>query len=425
MDLNRYNIQGSQDAAQALAANNIRWITLRWYYVLLLATISIAAAVLSTWSLDRVALYVGITLGGYALNFGLLLLARRGKDSLQIQRTVLAGQLLLDLLLCAVVTLVQGGIEARTTVLYAIPIVASGLAFMRQLVIPVAAASGIVYVTTILLPPLLSAQPIEWADYGAPVVFYPLLFLVLGRVVEFLTTVEANDVRERTYNSFLSLLAHQLKHPASASKTIIDVMEHDDTAHHTEQTQHYLQLLRGESENQIRLIDNLLEAAPRRQPEIHTEAINLVVMVEKTARQTARAHQRTEDLVRDQGAGGPVVVWANPIKLQLALTNIFDNSFRHTADGVAVHYGIRLGDGIAQVTVSDEGAGMNKDHLRAVKRRFSGGAMRRIDSGHDGGLGLGLFTANKVVAAHGGTLTIQSREHHGTTVILRIKGARQ
>lgn len=425
MDLSKYTIQGSQDIAQVLAKNNIRWLTLRWYYMVLLAAISMIVSLLSTLSLDRIYEYAVMLFIGYVANAILLVLAFRYASVLWMQRIVVVGQIALDLITCCAVIYVQGGLEAQTTMLFAIPIVASGLSFMRKLVMPVATVSGLLYVATILGHALITTGMIDWPNYAAPVVFYPLLFLVLGRVVEFLTTSETNDVRERTYDSFLSLLAHQLKHPASASKAIIDVIQHDDSAHHTEQTQHYLEMLRGESENQVRLIDNLLEAAPQQRVDMHTEPVNVVLLLEKAAHQAAQGHERKSDLVRDYGAGGVVMVDGNPIKLQLALANIFDNSFRHTRSGTAVHYGVRVEFGVVEIKISDDGDGIGEERLKTIKKRFAVGNIHDLEARHVGGLGLGLYIAQQIVTAHEGTLTVQSKEGHGTTVEIRMKGVRR
>ena len=423
VDLTEYTIQGNRDIAKALAENNLRWVRLRWYYMVLLAVVAMATTFLSALTLTRVYEYGLILVAGYVVNIAIYLLICSAKDRLSVQRFALGAQLFLDLFMCAVIIYVQGGIDARTTMLFAIPIIASGLAFIQKLVIPVAALSGLMYVASILVHGYASAGTIDWTQYAVPVVFYPLLFLVLGRIVEFLAVFEASTIRERAYDSFLSLVAHQLKHPASASKTIVDVMQHDDLARHTGQTRHYLELLRAESDNQVRVIDNLLEAAPRDIHDSHPERINIVLLVEKVAHRVAQGHQRLDDLVRDHGAGGAIVVRGDAIKLQLALTNIFDNCFRHTDDGVAVKYGIHMDDGEVTVTISDRGDGMNKKQLQAMSQRFAMRGDHELNTKHVGGLGLGLYVAKRIVTAHNGTFTVQSREGHGTTVTVRMKGA--
>ena len=425
MDLTKYTIQGSHDVARMLAKNNLRWIDLRWYYMILFGAIAILTSVLATMDTHRVLEYGQIVLIGYLFNALLILLCHRFMTVLWAQRAITVGQLLLDLLMGSLIIYIQGGIDARTIILYAIPIVAAGFLFSRRSVMYVATASGAAYVGTILLHSIVNTGDIDWVEYAVPVVFYPMVFLVLARIVEFLMTRETSSMRERAYNSFLSLLAHQLKHPASASKAIIDVMQHDETARHTEQTSHYLQLLSGESENQVRLIDNLLEAAPRSEEHLSLDDVNIVVLVEKAAHQAALAHQRTGDLVRESGAGGVVTVKGSAIKLRLVFANLFDNSFRHTADGVAVKYGIRTKGGEVSIDITDDGDGITTEQMKSLSGKFSVGKLQQEGSHHVGGLGLGLYVAQQIITAHGGTLAVQSKKGHGTTVTIQMKGTKQ
>lgn len=424
MDLSGYNIQGSVDSAKLMARNNLRLISLRWYYMAFLVGSAAFVTLAFTGSAETAIRYIDVLLINYAVNLLLYLAAKKFDTSMAWQKIVIGSQLLLDLVMSSVAVHLQGGIDARTTVLYAIPIVASGLAFSRELIMPVAGLSGVAYGITILLHTTHSDQTLDWLEFSVPLVFYPVLFLILGRVTMFLSTAETSDARERAYNSFLSLLAHQLKHPASASKTIIDVMHHDKTAAHTEQTKHYMDLLSGENENQIRLIDNLLEAAPRHSVDTHLEAVDIALLFEKVAHKVADSHQRLSDLAKDQGVHKPVLVVANPIKMQLALTNVFDNSFRHTPDGAHVHYSLSLNGDELTLIIRDKGVGMSKEHLAGISEKFSSSSLNDLRSGHVGGFGLGLFIANKIISAHNGTLEVQSKEGKGTTVTIRIKGAK-
>lgn len=424
MNLHGYNIQGSQDEARLLARNNLRLISLRWYYIAFLVGYATLILVMASDSNRQVIAYGAMLLVTYLINAILLFIVKKFETNLVTQRIVIGAQLSLDLAVCSVVTYVQGGVESRTTALYAIPIIASGLTFSSRLIVPVAMMSGAAYSLTILLHAWLSDGSVDWVTHAVPVVFYPILFLVLGRITQFLSDIETVGIREQAYNSFLSLLAHQLKHPASATKTIVDAIVHDKTATHTEQTLDHLEMLKGENENQIRLIDNLLEAAPRTRIEEHSEEVNVTRLFEQVAHKVAVSHQRLSDLVKDESASKPVKVGGNEIKLRLALTNIFDNSFRHTPEGSLVHYGIRCESGVVTLTIRDEGVGMSREHLTNILERFNVESLNGLGSRHVGGLGLGLFVARQVFSAHDGEIEVKSKEGQGTVVTVRMKGAR-
>ena len=100
----------------------------------------------------------------------------------------------------------------------------------------------------------------------------------------------------------------------------------------------------------------------------------------------------------DVRSDGPIVVHADPLQLQRALTNIAGNAIRHSPAGGTVHFAV---DGRGpMVTVRDEGEGFAADFVEEAFEPF-----RRHDEARDrahGGAGLGLAVAKGIVDALGG-----------------------
>jgi signal transduction histidine kinase len=67
------------------------------------------------------------------------------------------------------------------------------------------------------------------------------------------------------------------------------------------------------------------------------------------------------------------------------------------------------------IEVADSGIGIPSDELRLVTRKFFRG--RRSNPG---GSGLGLAIADRIVAEHGGSLSIESTVDAGTTVLVTL-----
>ncbi len=103
----------------------------------------------------------------------------------------------------------------------------------------------------------------------------------------------------------------------------------------------------------------------------------------------------------------PVVVPGDAPRLTQVLTNLLANARTHTPAGTTVTVGLARGDGGARLTVTDDGPGIAPDLLPHVFERFARGSVGR--SRHTGSTGLGLAIVDAVVAAHGGTVTVQSR----------------
>lgn len=91
--------------------------------------------------------------------------------------------------------------------------------------------------------------------------------------------------------------------------------------------------------------------------------------------------------------------------VELALSNLLDNSIKHTPDGTPVEVAVRLHDRDLVWEVSDEGGGLAPGDERRVFDKFYRGAGHR-----ERGSGLGLAIVKAVAEAHGGRVWARNRE---------------
>ena len=124
---------------------------------------------------------------------------------------------------------------------------------------------------------------------------------------------------------------------------------------------------------------------------------------------------------------GPVLVYADPMRMKQVLVNLIDNAIKYTPsrsanageteDGdIRVHLS-RAGSH-ADLKIADHGVGVSKAALPHVFERFyrADFARNRVA----GGVGLGLAIVKSIVAAHDGTVTIASVPGSGSTVWVRL-----
>jgi signal transduction histidine kinase len=104
----------------------------------------------------------------------------------------------------------------------------------------------------------------------------------------------------------------------------------------------------------------------------------------------------------------PVVVDADPRRLERILGNFLDNAREHAADA-DVEIAIELRDDDVVISVSDRGPGVPPDRLEMIFDRFT-----KIDPSRSGGSsGLGLAIAAEHAALMGGYLQAMNREDGG------------
>lgn len=420
MDLSRYNIFGQKEMALEAAQNNRRLIGIRWWWFLLVFGVATATTYLTSPERAQLEQYAAIVVFGLTLNGLCYIAVRLNPTRLRFQQVLTIIQLTLDLAVVGIVTYVQGGVDSRTTVLYMFPILAAALLFRGSVVLLAASLSGATYVFTVLLHYYVVRPGVSIDLLLVPLIFYPAVFFLLARVAIYLEHLKTNKTRESAYNSFLSLVGHQLKHPASATVTIIDAIDHDQELTLDKNARHYIDLLKTENENQIRLIDNLLESAP--QPRTaYLEDVDVAAVLEKTAVRLAAANERSSDLTKRKDSAASATVSASVGRLALAFGNILDNAFRYSKPGDRVTYNVDVKRTTVVVTIHDAGIGMKEDEVVRQMQRLTIEGIRGMEAGgHLGGLGLGLYAAWRIIHSYGGELDIHSSEQIGTTITMTL-----
>ena len=138
--------------------------------------------------------------------------------------------------------------------------------------------------------------------------------------------------------------------------------------------------------------------------ELHPEPVDLAELADETAEVLAPIAAR-RDVTIETGADSGVTVHADPWALGRVLRNLADNAVRHSPPGGVVLIAVAVDDGRPVVTVSDEGPGFSDDIRAVAFERFRRGDTARTRDGS--GAGLGLAIARGLVAAHGGTISIE------------------
>lgn len=110
-------------------------------------------------------------------------------------------------------------------------------------------------------------------------------------------------------------------------------------------------------------------------------------------------------------------------ELMSAVGNLVTNAVRYTPAGGRITVNWRLrDDGSGEVTISDTGIGVAREHIPRLTERFY-----RVDgsrSRETGGTGLGLSIVKHVVQRHGGELDVQSEVGKGSSFCLVFPAAR-
>ena len=124
-----------------------------------------------------------------------------------------------------------------------------------------------------------------------------------------------------------------------------------------------------------------------------------------------------------KGCETPTTVFADRERIKQVLINLVENSAKYgKMNGSIVASVYRIDDGHVLIEISDDGIGIEEEHLpRIFERFYRTDAARSRDKG---GSGLGLAICKHIIEAHGQTIHVRSRPEIGTTVGFTLKSKR-
>jgi signal transduction histidine kinase len=126
------------------------------------------------------------------------------------------------------------------------------------------------------------------------------------------------------------------------------------------------------------------------------------------------------DLVRSGStvsiqAEAPVVGQWDRSRLEQVISNVLANAVKFGA-GAPVEIAVSQARGVARLTITDHGIGIDPSRLAHVFERFE----RGVSAQHYGGLGLGLYIARRIVEGHSGSIRATSTPGEGSTFTIEL-----
>ncbi len=232
-----------------------------------------------------------------------------------------------------------------------------------------------------------------------------------GAVVVIIDDTE-KERREALRREFTSNVSHELKTPLTSISGFAELIRCGMAE--GEEARHFAGNIHKEAARLITLVGDIIRLTQLDGGEIPYDELG-VPLLDVAEEVVGRLENVAEaENITLSVTGDAVTVPGNRIIVEEMIYNLCDNAIKYNKPGGYVRVSVESRDGVARLSVSDNGIGIPRDKQDRVFERFY-----RVDKSHSrlvGGTGLGLSIVKHSAAYHGASVSLRSVENVGTTV---------
>ncbi|MBI5568394.1 MAG: HAMP domain-containing protein [Desulfomonile tiedjei] len=240
-------------------------------------------------------------------------------------------------------------------------------------------------------------------------------------VIIILADVTQERIQTELKKGVISTVAHELRTPLTSVRMAVHLLLEEKVGLLTEKQAELLIAAREDSERLHSILEELLSLSRIESGKAHLD------------RRVVSSHQLVFDSVdpfhraaQDQGIALtldlpehlPEVI-ADPKMIAQVFANLLSNALKYTDPGGTVVVSAQARDNKVIFAVSDTGRGVPSQYLEQILERF----FRVPGQDSTAGAGLGLSIVQETVAAHGGSVNVESTEGTGSVFSFSLERA--
>lgn len=257
---------------------------------------------------------------------------------------------------------------------------------------------------------------------GSGIYLFIFILIVLLMLLGFVFTIYSLNVEIRLNklkSEFISNVTHELKSPLTSIRMMTEMLHHKRVQMEERKSAYYSRMLE-ESEYLSHLIDNILDFSMmdddrKKYDFIDLDLDELLVRFLDSTRE--RLPEPGFDIRYSRSGRVPVIKADKNAILQVSY-NLVDNAIKFSGTSRQIDISLFSKDDELQLCVKDYGIGISsKDQEKIFNRFYRGTEPQRMGIK---GSGIGLTIVKKIVEAHKGYLTLESKPGEGSTFCVHL-----
>ena len=218
--------------------------------------------------------------------------------------------------------------------------------------------------------------------------------------------MESLEQQGRHLTEFLAMLAHELRNPLAPIRNALAIMAMQGDM--SPQIRWSREVLERQTAHLTRLVDDLLDVSriTRGKMRMQGATMDFQAAIQRAVEAVRPLVDERRHRLLVKPSPDPLPVNGDMTRLTQVVVNLLNNAAKYTPEGGDITLETAIEGDDAVLRVKDTGVGMPEPLLERVFDLFAQGE-RTLDRS-EGGLGIGLTLARRIVALHGGTIVARS-----------------
>ena len=248
---------------------------------------------------------------------------------------------------------------------------------------------------------------------------------ILVLIIDITVEVKSNIVMEKALKSqgeFLANISHELKTPLNVIFSAVQLFSlYCDSGSLEEKKDliiKYIESIKQNSYRLSKLINNIVDTSKIEAGffELNLSNNNIVEVVEDVVMSVTNFTEiKGLNIIFDTDIEDKVIA-CDPVKIERIVLNLISNAIKFSNKGEEILVDIKDKNEFVEISVKDNGVGIEKRHLDMIFDRF-----KQVDkslSRNAEGTGIGLSLVKSIVELHGGNISVESEYGIGSKFIV-------
>jgi two-component system sensor histidine kinase SenX3 len=216
---------------------------------------------------------------------------------------------------------------------------------------------------------------------------------------------------------FVANISHELKTPIGGISILAEAIS--EGSDDPELVKNFSARMKIEAERLTHLVQEIIDLSRIQDQNtmLNSEVFSLVEMIKEAIYQS-KVHAENRKVEVTFVPEAEVNFFGDRKQLLIAISNLIENAISYSSERTKVTVVLKQSDNIAEISITDQGVGIEESELERIFERFY-----RVDparSRETGGTGLGLSIVKHVISNHGGDIQVWSVLGTGSTFTVQL-----